>query len=87
MHCVQPFPKQALVSTCLQYKSFENTVGKAEIAPDEFVVLERFKFFNTCDSLEQILVKKPQFEINLYCHIFPTPDTSTCSIQKSLSVK
>ena len=28
----QPFPKQALVFTCLQYKSFENTVGKGEIA-------------------------------------------------------
>ena len=24
----QPFPKQALVFTCLQYESFENTVGK-----------------------------------------------------------
>ena len=30
-----PFPKQALVFTCLQYKSFENTVGKGEIACDE----------------------------------------------------
>ena len=29
---VYPFPKQALVLTCLQYKSFENTVGKGEIA-------------------------------------------------------
>ena len=27
-----PFPKQALVFTCLQYKSFENTAGKEEIA-------------------------------------------------------
>ena len=27
-----PFPKQALVFTCLQFKSFENTVGKGEIA-------------------------------------------------------
>ena len=26
------FPKQALVFTCLQYKSFEITVGKGEIA-------------------------------------------------------
>ena len=26
------FPKQALVLTCLQYKSFEITVGKGEIA-------------------------------------------------------
>ena len=28
----KPFPKQALVFTCLQYKSFENTVEKGEIA-------------------------------------------------------
>ena len=27
-----PFPKQALVFTCLWYKSFENTVGKGENA-------------------------------------------------------
>ena len=26
------FPKQALVFTCLEYKSFENTAGKGEIA-------------------------------------------------------
>ena len=29
------FPKQALIFTCLQYKSFENTVGKGEIARHE----------------------------------------------------
>ena len=28
----QPFPNQALGLTCLKYKSFENTVGKGEIA-------------------------------------------------------
>ena len=27
-----PFPLQALVFTCLQYQSLENTVGKGEIA-------------------------------------------------------
>ena len=32
-------PKQALVFTCLQYKSFENTVGKGEIAHDEQFLL------------------------------------------------
>ena len=34
-HCVmkgKPFPKQTLVFMCLPYKSFENTVGKGEIA-------------------------------------------------------
>ena len=30
--CIQPSPKQILGFTCLQYKSFTNTVGKGEIA-------------------------------------------------------
>ena len=34
-----PFPKQAPVFTCLQYKSFENTVGKGEIARNEQFLL------------------------------------------------
>ena len=35
----EPFLKQALVFTCLQYKSFENTVGKGEIAFNEQFLL------------------------------------------------
>ena len=38
-------PKQALVFTCLQYKSFENTVGKGEIARNEQFLL--FPVFST----------------------------------------
>ena len=34
-----PFPKQALVFTCLQYKSFKNTAGKGEIARNEQFLL------------------------------------------------
>ena len=33
--CLYPFPKQALVFTYLLYKSFENKVGKGEIARNE----------------------------------------------------
>ena len=33
---IEPFPKQALVFTCLQYKSFENIVGKGERAISPF---------------------------------------------------
>ena len=33
-HFIPP-PKQALVFTCLRYNSFENTVGKGEIALNE----------------------------------------------------
>ena len=32
-------PRQALVCTCLQYKSFENNVGKEEIARNEQFLL------------------------------------------------
>ena len=35
----QNFPKQALVFMCLKYKSFENTVGKGEIARNEQFLL------------------------------------------------
>ena len=35
----EPFPKQALVFTCLQYKCFENTMGKGEIARKEQFLL------------------------------------------------
>ena len=34
-----PFSKQSLVFTCLQYKAFENTVGKGEIARNEQFLL------------------------------------------------
>ena len=33
------YPKETLVFTCLHYKSFENTVGKGEIACDEEFLL------------------------------------------------
>ena len=36
---VNPFPTQALVLTCLLYKSFETTVGKEEIARNEQFLL------------------------------------------------
>ena len=37
--CYKSFPKQVLVFTCLQYKSFENSVGKEEIARNEQFLL------------------------------------------------
>ena len=40
---VLTLPKQALVFTCLQYKPFENTVGKGEIARNE-----QFLLFQLC---------------------------------------
>ena len=39
IQCFQPFLKLALVFTCLLYKTFENTVGKGEIAHNEQFLL------------------------------------------------
>ena len=41
------FPKQALVFTCLHFKSFENTVGKGEIARNECFLLFLPTVFST----------------------------------------
>ena len=52
-----PFPKQALVFTCLQCESFENTVGKGEIAH----VMSNFSFshsvFHPSGELSTIFIK------------------------------
>ena len=54
----QPFPKQALVFMCLQYKSFENTVGKGEIAHNEqFLLFPQcfLPFWRTFNHFHQVL--------------------------------
>ena len=64
---VNAFPKQVLVFTCLQYKPFENTVGKGEIAR-----IEQFLLFPQCfllfwrTQLPGIFIK---FEI-IVCKLF-----------------
>ena len=42
---INPFPNKGLFFTCLWYKSFENTVGKGEIAHNEQFLLfpQRFQ--------------------------------------------
>ena len=61
-----PFPKQALVFTCLQYKSFKNIVGNGEIAN----VTSNFSFSHTVfywfGELSAIFI---QFEI-VVCKLF-----------------
>ena len=54
------FPKQALVFTCLHYKSFENTVGKGEIAPNEQFLL--FSQFSTL--LENSVPSSPNSKLS-----------------------
>ena len=48
-----PIPKQALVFMCLQYKSFENTVGKGEIAHKEQFLLFPQCFQPVCRIWEE----------------------------------
>ena len=52
-----PSPKQALIFTCLQYKSSENTVGKGGIAHNEQFLLFPQCFlpvWSTCYHFHQI---------------------------------
>ena len=60
-----PFPKQALFFTCLQYKSFENTAGKGEIACNEQFLLSHGVFY-PFEQLSSIFIK---FEI-VVCRLF-----------------
>ena len=56
---VLPLSKQALVFTCLQYKSFENTLGKGEIARNEQFLLLPHHFLpasKTCCHFYQIQI-------------------------------
>ena len=57
-----PFLKQAQDFACLQYKSFENTVRKGEIARNEqFILLPQF--FYPFGELSAIFIK---FEIDFW---------------------
>ena len=61
----QPFPKQALVFTCLQYKYFENSVQKEEIAHNE-----QFLLFPQCFlSFQRALCHFIKFRIAV-CKLF-----------------
>ena len=60
-------PEQALIFTCLQYNSFENTVGKGEIARNEqfllfpLCFLHVFRTFCPFISSEIVVCKLFQF--------------------------
>ena len=53
---IKPFPEPALVFTCLQYKRFENTMGKGEIARNEQFLLFPV-FFYPFGKLSAIFIK------------------------------
>ena len=67
----QPFPKQALVFTSLQYKSLENTVGKREIACNE-----QFLLFSQCFL--------PMWRISYHFHQIQNCRLQTLSVLKIL---
>ena len=57
---VNPFPNKPWFFTCLQYKSFENTVGKGEIARNEQFLVFPHSVFYPFEKLSAIFIK---FEI------------------------
>ena len=65
----QPFPKQALVFTCLQHESFENTAGK-----EKLLVTSNFSFtrsvFYPFGELSAIFI---EFKIVVCKLSFPLP--------------
>ena len=62
---VFPFPKQALVFMCLQYKSLENSVRKGEIARKEQSLL----FHNVSCPFRELFTIFVKFEI-VICNLF-----------------
>ena len=71
----QPFPKQALVFTCLQYKSFENTTGKGEIARNkQFLLFPRcflptLRTLSFSSNLKLTSVNSFRLEESKICHL------------------
>ena len=59
----KPFPKQALVFMCLQYKSFKNTVEKGEIAQNEQFLLCHSVFY-PFKELSAIFIKLKLSSVN-----------------------
>ena len=66
-----PFPNQALIFRCLQCKSFENTVGKGDIASNKQFLLFPQCFFPVWRT---------------FCHVHPSQTciVQTLSVWKSL---
>ena len=70
-----PFPKQTFIFTCLQYKSFENTEGKEEIAVNEqcllfhvfFMLFENSQPFSL--NLKLLSASSFSLEESKICHL------------------
>ena len=70
---LKPFPKQALVFKCLHYRSFENTVGKGEIARKEQFLLSPQCFLPV---------------LRIFCHFCKIQNSrlQTLSVWRSLNI-
>ena len=81
-HNIYTFSKQALVFTCLQYKTFENTVEKGEIARNK-----QFLLFPTVFSvrLGELSVIFSKFEI-VACKLLQFERVENVSFGKGLKV-
>ena len=75
---VYPFPKQAIVFTCLLYKSFENNVGKIDIKNESMVITVHYLQVRTFMLKEENTVSFDRF----FPHPFPI--VLTCLLCKSL---
>ena len=76
------FPKQALVFMCLQYKSFQNTVGKGEIAHNE-----QFLLFPQCflPFLEDLLPFSSNLKLSS-ANSFSLEESEICRLGKSYTL-
>ena len=74
-----PFPKQALLFTCLHLVSFENTVGKGEIARNEQFLLSPSVFY-TFIGLSAVFI---EFKI-VVCNLFQFGRVQNLSFGKGI---
>ena len=71
-HHINPFPNKPLFLRLLQYKSFENTMGKVEIAPFPTafsIILENFSPFSLNSKLSS-------------ANSFSSREPKTCCLEK-----
>ena len=73
-----PFLKQVLVFTCLQYNSFENTVGKGEIARNEQFLLFPQRFLLL---LRNVLPFSSNLKLS-YANSFCLEESKICRLEK-----
>ena len=77
MYLFNPFPNKPWFLWCLQYKSFENTAGKGEIARDE-----QFLLFPKCFLRFWKTFRHSHQNENCYLQTFNLEESKICSLGK-----